>query len=97
MLKIPMPTSFYNWDHDVNVTPNEDILLNLKEYVHRFSGWDLIKIQLTNGIVDIKGKSVNQSPVTLLTLAVKDGREVYGRAKHLGLTANMLEELRQLA
>lgn len=83
-----LPTTLLGWDGS---TEKELVLDNLKNYIHRYCGWELLCVTVENGILEIK-----EPNSLLLSYNIKTGQEIYGRVRHMGLTGQMISELKYL-
>lgn len=82
-----LPVSLLNWD---GTGGKDDVLFNLKDYVHRYTGHNLLRVRMEGDVLDVAEPNSQ-----LLKLDVRTGKEIYGRVRHLGITFEMMEELRQ--
>jgi hypothetical protein len=84
--------SFLNWDDDIYMTPYNDLILSIKEYVARITGWSSLEVSLIKGIL-----RVTNDEGTLVIYDVVNHHEVYGRLRHIGVTSRLLKEIERIA
>lgn len=83
--------SLLNWDHDVYPTTEDDMVENIKSHVCTTCGWKQLSVTIENGVLRIA-----EPGSQLLTYDVKNGREIYGRLRHMGFTTAHLLEMKKV-
>lgn len=81
-----------NWDHEVYPTPLEDLCSGIHERVSRHTGFKMLRVSVVKDVLRIEAQGpfnddgISRHQETLLEIDINTGREIYGRAVHVGFT-----------